>query len=243
MKAKYLIRLDDACPTMSNKRWLEVEEILNRYGVSPLVGVVPLNRDPKLIFDKADIYFWDKVVRWQKQGWSIGLHGLHHLMRPTMADQILPFGKRSEFSGLTFEEQTKMIGKGYDELMQNGVRATAFIAPGHCFDNTTVDAVKAITPIRIISDGIAMKPYCFRGMSWIPVQLWRFRKMPVGIYTVCIHPNTMDNDQITKIDEQIKKYREQIIKIDDIGYVSHSKSVLDHLFEWLFWKKHSIKRI
>lgn len=240
MKAKYLIRLDDACPTMANKRWERVEGILNRHGISPLVGIVPLNRDPKLIIDKADIHFWEKTVRWQKQGWSIGLHGLHHLMRPTMADQILQFSQRSEFSGLTFEEQKSMIEKGYVEQTRNGALPTAFIAPGHCFDNNTVDAVKAITPIRIISDGIAMKPYCYRGMLWIPVQLWRFRKMPFGVYTVCLHPNTMNDDEFTKLEKQIKQYRQCIIKVDDIGKVINGKSLIDLLFEWLFWNKKAL---
>ena len=33
---KYLIRLDDACPTMDAQKWSRIEDILNRGGVKPM---------------------------------------------------------------------------------------------------------------------------------------------------------------------------------------------------------------
>ena len=58
MKQHYLIRLDDACPTMNRRKWQRIEDILDRYGVKPMVGVIPANADPKQIIDEPDRHFW-----------------------------------------------------------------------------------------------------------------------------------------------------------------------------------------
>ena len=42
---QYLIRLDDACPTMNFSRWRVIEEILDKYHIAPLVGIVPSCED------------------------------------------------------------------------------------------------------------------------------------------------------------------------------------------------------
>ena len=58
---KYLIRLDDACPTMNCAKWVRVEDILDRYGIKPMVGVIPNNEDPEQVIDVYDDDFWSKV--------------------------------------------------------------------------------------------------------------------------------------------------------------------------------------
>ena len=75
---KYLIRLDDACPTMDHAKWRLMEEILDRYGVKPMVGVIPHNEDPRLMIDTEETGFWYEggtLKRWIKKGWTIALHG------------------------------------------------------------------------------------------------------------------------------------------------------------------------
>ena len=71
---RYLIRLDDACPTMDAEKWLRMENILDTYGVRPMVGVIPANKDPKQQIDAVDTEFWTKVKAWEKKGWAIALH-------------------------------------------------------------------------------------------------------------------------------------------------------------------------
>ena len=78
-KKKYLIRLDDACPTMDRVKWVRMEEILDRYGVKPVVGVIPHNEDPSQMIDAPDAAFWGKVQGWHKKGWAIALHGYSHV--------------------------------------------------------------------------------------------------------------------------------------------------------------------
>lgn len=58
---KYLIRLDDACPTMDAMRWSRMESILDTVGVKPMVGVIPENKDPKQMKNNEDPAFWNKV--------------------------------------------------------------------------------------------------------------------------------------------------------------------------------------
>lgn len=76
-KVEYCIRLDDACPQMNAEKWARIERILDKYKVRPIVGVIPENRDPDFVA-VADENFWEKACEWQKKGWTIALHGLHH---------------------------------------------------------------------------------------------------------------------------------------------------------------------
>ena len=46
--AQYLIRFDDLCPTMLSDRWERFLSIVARYGVQPILGVIPDNQDPAL---------------------------------------------------------------------------------------------------------------------------------------------------------------------------------------------------
>ena len=79
MKSKYLIRLDDACPTMDKAKWQRMEDILCRFGVRPLVGIIPNNEDPETSPDPEDSFFWEKAHKWENAGWTIALHGYNHV--------------------------------------------------------------------------------------------------------------------------------------------------------------------
>lgn len=61
MNNKYLIRLDDAVLTMNTKKWQRMEDLLDRYGVKPMVGVIPANNDPKQLIDNGNCEFWMKA--------------------------------------------------------------------------------------------------------------------------------------------------------------------------------------
>ena len=65
----YLIRLDDASDHMNTERWERIERMLDENGVKPLVGVIPLNRDTRLLIYDEDPDFWAKARAWQAKGW------------------------------------------------------------------------------------------------------------------------------------------------------------------------------
>ena len=42
----YILRLDDASDYMDVEKWSRMEELLDKYQIKPLVGVIPDNQDP-----------------------------------------------------------------------------------------------------------------------------------------------------------------------------------------------------
>lgn len=41
--SQYILRLDDASDYMDVKKWQRMEELLDRHGIKPLVGIIPDN--------------------------------------------------------------------------------------------------------------------------------------------------------------------------------------------------------
>ena len=109
---KYIIRLDDACPTMDIKKWDWIESLLDDCGITPIVGVIPDNQDTRLMIDKEDSQFWDKVKCWQGKGWEIALHGYQHKFCTDLPG-IIPINHKSEFAGLPLKEQKNKIRKAW----------------------------------------------------------------------------------------------------------------------------------
>lgn len=69
--SQYILRLDDASDYMDVKKWQRMEELLDQYGIKPLVGVIPDNRDSSLTDTyEQDPEFWDKTARWKKKAGS-----------------------------------------------------------------------------------------------------------------------------------------------------------------------------
>ena len=67
IKAKYIIRLDDACYQMPIKKWEKFEAFFIKNGIKPIVGVVPDNKDEKL-GNEYDHDLWLKVKKWDNLG-------------------------------------------------------------------------------------------------------------------------------------------------------------------------------
>ncbi len=126
MRKFYLLRLDDACPQMDKAKWQRVEDILDKYTIKPLVGIIPNNEDPQTCIDSFDVGFTEKARRWQEKGWGIALHGYNHVCGSTDAG-INPLWNRSEFAGLPLEEQKIKIREGYNTLISWGGEAYLFL--------------------------------------------------------------------------------------------------------------------
>ena len=236
MTARYLMRLDDACHTMNHERWALVERMLDRCGIKPIVAVVPANRDPKLMVGDHDDAFWDKVRRWESKGWTIAMHGFSHLMHPTRTRLVLPFYERSEFAGLPGEEQSARIGAAWELFLAQSVVPQVWVAPAHSFDLSTLEAIRTRTSIRVISDGIGWDAYYEHGFHWIPQQLWSLRKRRSGLWTVCIHPNTMSETSIASVERALGDgFRDQVIRVQDVELPTRGKSLRDRIYSGYFW--------
>lgn len=239
-KNTYLIRLDDACPYMDAKKWQRIEDILDKYGVKPLVGIIPANADPETMIDDEDSKFWEKAHQWVDKGWKMALHGYDHVCI-THEGGINPVHHRSEFAGLSYNEQAEKIMKGYQTLKEQGLEPDYFFAPSHTFDNTTLKVIKEQTPIRKISDLIATKPYKKDGFTFIPCQMGKLREMPLsGYWCACYHPNIMKDEEFVSLDVFLKTHKQDFISFDELPEAGN-KTVKDRLLSLAYYTLRRIK--
>lgn len=242
MSARFLIRFDDICPTMNWEIWEHLESILMQHGVKPILSVVPDNQDPKLVVDVPRPDFWQRVRRWQEQGWSIVLHGYQHI-NETRHSGLMGINARSEFAGLTYDVQRDKIKRALAIFSREGVRADAWVAPDHAFDAVTV-RVLSECGIRVISDGFYWRPVFRMGALWIPQQMWRFRSMPGGVWTVCYHHNRFSAGNIAKIETDIIRHRKDIVSLDSLvkHYPAKQMGVMDEFLSVLWLNCLRLKR-
>ena len=234
---RYLVRLDDACPYMNRERWGKIEEILDRYSIRPLVGIIPDNQDRQTMIDPEDAGFWDKALNWQKKGWSIALHGYSHCCE-SVSGGINPVHNRSEFAGLKYEEQLEKIKKGYEILAGHGLDPTYFFAPSHTYDENTLRTLQEATPIRLISDTFSRFPYRDNfGCTTVPCQMGKFRNIPLsGYWTFCFHPNIMKDEEISAFEDFIKANRDNFTDFQSLPLEGFKgKSMIDKLLSKTYY--------
>ncbi len=241
MTAKYLIRFDDFCPTMNWKVWEQIEVILNKHNIKPIIAVVPDNCDPHLVVDSPREDFWQKVNAWQAAGWFIAMHGYQHLYSSQCAG-LMRINKYSEFAGLPYEEQRIKLEKALAIFAEHGIRADAWIAPAHAFDGNTVRALLALN-IKIISDGFYWHSVKRLGALWIPQQLWRFRQMYFGLWTVCLHHNDYTDEDLKQFELDIAKFAPAILSFDQVASDPSAKQLnfLDHIMDTSWYTMYILK--
>lgn len=235
---KYLIRLDDACPFMDSKKWQRMEDLLDKYGVKPMVGIIPNNADPKTMIDPENPMFWDKAKAWQEKGWSIALHGYSHCYDSEGGmDGLNPMWRRSEFAGIPLDRQRKKIRCGVAIMREHGINPKYFFAPSHTFDENTIVALREESDIRIISDTIGRYPYKKDDFWFIPQITGHCVKMPIGgIYTFCFHPNTMSEVAFQNLEAFLKNNKTQFIGFDEIDLKQFDrKSLIDKMLSRIFF--------
>ena len=236
MTAKFLLRFDDICPTLNWSVWARVESILDRHGVKPLLAVVPENRDARLMVDPPNPDFWARVRDWQARGWTIAMHGYRHEY-VTQDPGIIGLNARSEFAGLSYADQKEKIEKALAILLNEEVAPEAWIGPAHAFDQTTVRVLLEYG-LRIISDGFYFRPVQKFGATWIPQQLWKFRRLPAGLWTVCYHTNGFSEDSIIKLERDLEEFHGMLVSIPEVlrQYEAKPETHVDAAFSklWLW---------
>lgn len=213
MRARYLVRFDDICPTMDWRAWSRIEPVLHQHGVKPIMAVVPDNRDPKLAAAEAVPDFWPRVRRWQAQGWAIALHGHQHLYT-TREPGLVGINRYSEFAGLSEAAQRDKLQQALAVFEREGVCADAWVAPAHSFDEITVRLLLE-AGISVVSDGFYRRPVRHLDALWVPQQLWRFRPMPDGVWTVCYHCNGFGDAAVERFASDIGRYAAQIVSLPE----------------------------
>lgn len=243
-KTRYLIRLDDACPYMDRAKWQRMEDILDKFGVKPLVGIIPANADPKTMIDPEDADFWEKAHFWEKKGWSIALHGYDHVCITDGGMKGLnPFWRRSEFAGLPLEQQREKISNGYAILKEHSFEPKYFFAPSHTFDENTLEALRQETGIKIISDTIGRYPYKKRDFLFIPQISGHCVKMLAsGIYTFCFHPNTMNDGNFIALEFFLGSFSDHFTDFESINVATvKEKALMDKFISSVFFGLRKIR--
>jgi predicted deacetylase len=192
--AEYLLRCDDLCPTMSTERWRRIESLIEEFQLQPILAVIPDNRDPELEVSPPDPAFWQRMRRLEGAGAIIGLHGYRHLCE-SRGRSLVGLARTSEFAGVPARTQREWIHEGLRILRGHGLNPKIWVAPRHGFDCETLNALCA-EEITLLSDGFARVPFRRRGLTWIPQQLWGPVDKSKGLWTICLHPNTVSNAEI-----------------------------------------------
>lgn len=235
---KYIIRLDDACPQMDEKKWNKIENLLDKYNIKPIVGIIPDNRDKEFNNEKIE-NFWEKYAKkWQEKHWIIAQHGLNHDLSETI---------RTEFKGKSLIEQLEILKKGYEILESKGICVDCFFAPAHTFDKNTVKACNKLKFYKFISDGCAFYPYKKNDVLFIPCVFDTPHKISSkGIFTFVYHPNKMVEKDLEYLENFIVTHRENFeIDIDDIieQYKYRKRNVKDVFLQMLIFGYRTLRRI
>ena len=185
-KLKILLRFDDICPTMNWEQWDRAKQLMDEKGVTALLGVIPDCQDPDLNIDKPREDFWDYIKELQRHGFTIAMHGYHHVFDIQSSGIVTP-KKQSEFAGHPYEIQYEKIKKGKTILKEHGIETDIFFAPAHSYDDNTLKALAA-NGFKYISDGMSSKPYKRSGIVCIPARSGGIPKIKDnGHYTAIMH--------------------------------------------------------
>lgn len=207
------VRLDDITPDMDWDKFYQFKEILDTYGIRPLIGVVPKNQDENLALNPWKEGFWDEIKTLQNQGWIVAMHGVNHVYDSDKGG-MFPLNDFSEFAGHSLEIQMEKIKRGKEILQEKGIETDFFMTPAHTYDENTLKALRA-NGFQKITDGFGEYPYQWMGLTFYPIS---FRmsdslKKDGGYTTMVVHTNTIDDMDYYK--NMFSKHREQFISYSE----------------------------
>jgi predicted deacetylase len=212
--SRFIVRLDDICPTMNWRRFEHFADQMMQAGVHPLLGIVPDCRDPHLMVDAPRSDFWQVMRDLKNQGWCISQHGYTHVYdsQPQVdpADNLLRRNARSEFAGHPESVQFTRLREGAAIMAENGLATDVFMAPAHTFDLNTLKALRA-NAFRYVTDGYGLWPYVDHDLIFVPQLFERPLHIGVGKYTLCLHLNEMPDANIAALVQFVKKHRDDFV--------------------------------
>ena len=162
---KIAVRMDDITPDMNWENFRFFQALFEEAGIQPLLGIVPDNRDDNLKQDAPREDFYEIMKKLQKQGWVLAMHGCHHIYS-TKKGGMFPLNNFSEFAGVSYIEQKKMLEEGKRKLEEKGVVTDLFMAPAHSYDKNTLRALKELGFTKL-TDGFGKQPYSYKGLLFI----------------------------------------------------------------------------
>jgi len=237
---EYIFRLDDITPKANWKNIEKIEKIFDKYWSKPIIWVVPNNKDPYLNRFKENNDFWEKIKKLEKKWWIIAQHWYEHI-DITSESGILWINNRSEFVWLSFKKQLDRLQK-WKNILENKlwIKIKWFMAPDHSFDKNTIKALKKLN-FEYITDWLALYPFTFFWLKFLPQQLWSFRNNLYWIKswyaTICLHLdeiNSNDEKFFGKVENFIRKNKENILSWNQIEKLNYKKKYKKNIINFLF---------
>lgn len=185
---RFLVRADDLFVGADFSKWDSFISICRRLNVRPIIGLIPFCEDESLLrFSKSKIVDLVHIKEWEKDVDYL-IHGTYHRYHPITSD-LLNRSSKSEFAGLPYSKQRRLIRKSIKWFEDNRIEYKGFMAPSHSFDKITLK-VLADEGIKMISDGYGFYGYNKYGLLFIPQLFSTGRNFGFGYYTLCFHPLT-----------------------------------------------------
>lgn len=238
---RYIMRLDDACEKRDIEKWNRMECLLDKYNIKPLVGIIPHCEDPEMERYPFDEEFWNIVFKWINKGWNIALHGYNHVYC-SKDGGINPVNCRSEFAGISYEQQAWKIREGVKVFREHGIEPKIFFAPSHTFDENTLKALEKETTIRVVSDTIANDIYKKYGFWFIPQQSGHVRQLKFKVVTFCYHPNMMEDLDFKRLEKFLKDNNDHFIAVNELKLKNRKKGIYDNLLSYIYFLKKVLKK-
>ena len=184
---KVALRMDDITADMNWDNFFRLKELFDKAGIQPLLGVVPDNRDPSLSCMQARADFREVLLELQEEGWLMAQHGCRHVYT-TRKGGLFPLNRFSEFAGLPYERQKKLIAQVKRLLEDQGIVTDIFMAPG-------------------------TKPYRRSGLTFLPIAKKRSSCFEggEGYTTLVLHANGMNDREIDWYAGMLAKHAENFI--------------------------------
>lgn len=212
-----LVRFDDICPTMNFKRFKIAVELMDKYNIKPLLGVIPDCKDSDLMIDEKHEDFWDYIKSLQNKGYTIAMHGVNHVFT-SQQKGVTNNRIGSEFSGVPLSKQVEIIQEGKRILETHDISTKVFFAPAHSYDWNTIKALGSCG-FEYMSDGKSTKPYMLDHVKCLPC---RANGCPVigksGYYTAVFHAHEWERKEkeydFHEFCNLIEKYNENIVPFE-----------------------------
>ena len=211
--AQYLLRFDDLCPTMPRERWEQFRNLIDEFGVRPILAVVPDNQDSRLERAPADPDSGPNCGPWR---------------RPALPSRFMATG--------TLQQPGKepAWNSSKNGICRSRPRDAARMDPGGLQDSARSWTESA--PLGRASPRLRPEYSPRLARIWAGVHLRRFCADPVsprchdvdsaaamgaggekkGLWTICIHPYAASSNDIERLQSFLQNHASQITSFDRV---------------------------
>ena len=237
MRAAILVRFDDICPTMDWSEWKRAVDVMEKFDVKPLIGVIPKCQDADLMINSPRKDFWEYIKELQDNGYAVAMHGYLHKF-DTNHHGIVNVTPHSEFAGHSYQEQYEKIKQGKKILLRHGIQTDIFFAPAHSYDENTLKALAA-NGFKYLSDGKSLKPFYREGIMCIPCRASGCPKIGIsGYYTAVFHAHEWARPDKAHGSDQLvhlcKEHQKKIVTFKEFAEQKQGKYITQLLDEKAF---------